>query len=80
MSAFRFTPRSVPSPLAELSQGPHLAKDDRSRAARVEGLQVVEANFGRRCHLTLSALGGTDCWSRWCEQLVVIRGRGGPTL
>lgn len=32
--------------LAELSQGPHLARDGRERALRVERLQLAEANFG----------------------------------
>jgi predicted nucleic acid-binding protein len=33
--------------LAELSQGPHLANDARSRAERVERLQRVEATYPR---------------------------------
>lgn len=31
--------------LAELSQGPHLARDSRARALRVERLQLVEATY-----------------------------------
>lgn len=56
--------------LAELSQGPHLAADDRTRAVRVERLQLVEATY--QSPLPFDA----QCARRYGSLVALVRAAG----
>jgi hypothetical protein len=46
--------------LAELSQGPYLAREASARVSRIEPLQAVDAAFGHLCRSTDAAPESTD--------------------